>query len=220
MKKSVYSLVLSDEVVAQIDRLAYEKGTNRSNAVNQILAEYVSYVTPEKRIGEVFDRIGDFLSRSDTFRLAAQPSDRVMTLRSALAYKYNPTVRYSVELYRNGQGAIGVLRVSMRTQSEALLQALDVFFRVFMQTEQRLIGECRYQVEPGRFCRELSPRYNRGGLSGMVSSNDLGDLITQYIRTFDGALKAFFALSDQPAEAEKAVQECYMQYLHRCGEIL
>jgi len=41
MAKSVYSLVLRDEVVAEIDRLAYRMNTNRSNMINQILAEYV-----------------------------------------------------------------------------------------------------------------------------------------------------------------------------------
>ena len=39
MAKSVYSLVLRDEVVAEIDRLAYRMNTNRSNMINQILAE-------------------------------------------------------------------------------------------------------------------------------------------------------------------------------------
>ena len=39
MKKSVYSLVLSDNVVRAIDDLAYKMGTNRSNLINSILAE-------------------------------------------------------------------------------------------------------------------------------------------------------------------------------------
>ena len=47
MKKSLYSIILSDEVVNEIDRLAYKANTNRSNMINQILAEYVSYTTPE-----------------------------------------------------------------------------------------------------------------------------------------------------------------------------
>lgn len=38
MSKSVYSLVLGDEVVAQIDRAAYALGTSRSNLINQVLA--------------------------------------------------------------------------------------------------------------------------------------------------------------------------------------
>lgn len=48
MKKSVYSVVLSDEVIAKVDRIAYMNNTNRSNMINQILADYVSLTTPEK----------------------------------------------------------------------------------------------------------------------------------------------------------------------------
>lgn len=47
MKKNMYSLMLAEKVVQAIDRLASEKGTNRSNLINQILAEYVSLTTPE-----------------------------------------------------------------------------------------------------------------------------------------------------------------------------
>ena len=53
MSKSLYSLILSDEVIARIDRLATRQGTNRSALVNRILAEYCSMVTPEKRIETV-----------------------------------------------------------------------------------------------------------------------------------------------------------------------
>ena len=120
MNKSVYSLVLTDDVVAEIDRIAYENGTSRSNTVNQILAEYVSYDTPEKRIREVFSEVENLLTGSSRFQVMMQPSDSMFSLRSALAYKYNPTVRYSVELNRNLQPAIGELRVSVRSQSSAL----------------------------------------------------------------------------------------------------
>lgn len=48
MNKSVYSLVLADDVVEAIDRLAYSMNTSRSNLINQILAERVQLLTPEK----------------------------------------------------------------------------------------------------------------------------------------------------------------------------
>ena len=75
MNKSVYSLVLTDDVVAEIDRIAYENGTSRSNTVNQILAEYVSYDTPEKRIREVFSEVENLLTGSSRFQVMMQPSD-------------------------------------------------------------------------------------------------------------------------------------------------
>ena len=57
MNKSVYSIVLSDDVVAQVDRLAYKAGTSRSAMINRILADYVSYVTPEQRLRDILDLI-------------------------------------------------------------------------------------------------------------------------------------------------------------------
>lgn len=37
MKKSVYSLVLMDDVVEAIDRMAYSMNTSRSNLINRFL---------------------------------------------------------------------------------------------------------------------------------------------------------------------------------------
>ena len=37
MKKSIYSLVLMDEVIRAVDEQAYRLGTSRSNLINQIL---------------------------------------------------------------------------------------------------------------------------------------------------------------------------------------
>lgn len=46
MKKSVYSLMLFDEIVERIDDMAYMHHTNRSQLINDILADYVGMETP------------------------------------------------------------------------------------------------------------------------------------------------------------------------------
>ena len=127
--KNVYSIVLSSDVVEKIDRLAYENGTNRSNMINQILAEYVSYTTPEKRFREVFRQMQAILENS-AFK-AAEPSDTMLSLRSAIAYKYNPTVKYNVELYRGEGDEIGELRVSLRTQNAGLILYMTEFYKLW-----------------------------------------------------------------------------------------
>ena len=111
MNKSVYSLVLSDEIVQEIDRMAYEASASRSAMINQILAEFVRYTTPEKRMREVFSAIEHMLL-GGVFEPQLQPSDSMFSLRSALDYKYNPSVKYSVELYKNARPLLGELRVS------------------------------------------------------------------------------------------------------------
>ena len=128
MGKSVYSLVLTDEVIREVDRAAYAMNTSRSNMINQILAEYVSYVTPEKRSREVFGRLEDALAALDHFQVMLQPSDSMISLRSALAYKYNPTVRYSVELYRTDEPAEGEGRGFRRSPNHRLGLFISAFF--------------------------------------------------------------------------------------------
>ena len=220
MKKNVYSLVLSEDVVAEIDRLAYRQGTNRSGFINQILAEYVSYITPEQRIRDVFQRLGGVLSGYDGIRAEGTPSGSVMALQSALVYKYNPTVQYRVELYREGHHAFGELRASMRTQNVTLLALLERFFEIWQRVEVSLIGECGYRTERGRFCRLFSLRLNSSDGGEMIGDSAMGDLIAHYVKTFDTALKRFFASSDDMHRAVDAVERIYRQYLASCKAII
>ena len=67
MKKTLYSLMLDDEVIREVDMLAHSAGTNRSNLINQILAEYVSITTPERRINDIFSAIESLRANSFPF---------------------------------------------------------------------------------------------------------------------------------------------------------
>lgn len=215
MNKSVYSLVLTDDVVAEIDRIAYENGTSRSNTVNQILAEYVSYDTPEKRIREVFSEVENLLTGSSRFQVMMQPSDSMFSLRSALAYKYNPTVRYSVELNRNLQPAIGELRVSVRSQSSALRLYMLQFFKLWSRIEQNLVGHVECAMADDRYIRRLAVAEDR-----KLDNEALGQGIAEYIRLFDTALKLFFNHLDQPETAIARVESLYGDYLRKNPAIL
>ena len=210
MNKSVYSLVLMDDVVEQIDRVAYEMNTSRSNMINQILAEYVSYMTPEKRMREIFSAVEQQLAGGSTFQVLLQPSDTMFSLRSALAYKYNPTVRYSVELYRNAKPLLGELRVSLRSQNSTLLLYLLQFFKLWVRVEESFLGRTESTVEDGRFIRKLVLRSE-----GAAPDNEtVGEAIAAYIDLFDRALKAFFANLSDPQRAVVQVQRLYVDYLH------
>ncbi len=212
MKKSVYSLMLDDGVVAEIDRLAYLQQTNRSSLVNRILAEYASYTTPEQKISQAFDRISALLDGQDSIRLAVQPSDTLLSLRSALLYKYNPTVRYHVELFRAPGGALGELRISMRTQNSRLTAYLGCFYQLWMTLEQAQLGPISYHVADGKLIRPLAVQENRATSVSALSPATLGELIASYIRTFDRALKAFFSRLEEPGIAAREVEQIYDTY--------
>ena len=107
MKKSLYSLMLSDDVVAEIDSAAHRLGTNRSALINRILAEYASVVTPEKRINDIFSFIGEFFGGESDIVPLVVPNQDTMLLKSSLKFKYRPTVRYEVELRSVGEKTSG-----------------------------------------------------------------------------------------------------------------
>ena len=206
MMKNVYSVVLSSDVVEKIDELAYKNGTNRSNMINQILAEYVSYTTPEKRFREIFRRMEDMFGEMHSFKLM-EPSDTMFSMRSALAYKYNPTVKYNVELYRGAGNEIGELRVSMRTQNAGLVLYMTQFYRLWMKIERSYRGNVESSAVDGKYVRKLVLHP-----ANAEASVDIGEAIAAYIDAFDRALKVFFCNLEAPSRAAVSVEEAYRRY--------
>ena len=214
MNKSVYSLVLSDEIVQEIDRMAYEAGASRSAMINQLLADCVRYTTPEKRMREVFSAVEQMLLGS-VFEPQLQPSDSMLSLRSALDYKYNPSVRYSVELYKNTLPVLGELRVSIRSQNSALVLALLQFFKLWTRIETAYIGRVDCAMEDGRYIRKLRLSEN-----SEPTNEQIGEGIAGYINLLDSALKTYFQNSNEPALAISGVEKRYATYIRGGGMIL
>ena len=149
MKKTLYSLMLSDEVVAEVDRLAHRLGTNRSNLINQILAEHVGFVTPERRINDIFSAMEQLIAPSRELVPFFAPNTLTMSMKSSLEYKYRPTVKYEVELYRGDSDYLGELTVIFRTQSKALIQSMTEFFRIWKSIEDAHLRPMMEDGVPG-----------------------------------------------------------------------
>lgn len=211
MKKTVYSLVLSEDVVREIDKLAYSLGTNRSGMINQILADYVSYVTPEERSRSILSEVRECFSGVGAFQLPDTSSCNMLLLRTALSYKYNPTVRYSLELSRGALPEVGTLRVTLRTQNSALIGAMAAFYQLWRELERREIGEQETAIEGEKFSRALVLQSPSGETGIAVGSEELGLLIADYIRTFDTALKLYFCREGAP-DALPEILSLYRKY--------
>jgi hypothetical protein len=203
MNKSIYSLLLLDEVVEEIDKLAYETNSSRSALVNRILADYVSCTTPEQRMQSIFEQIQSFFDESEIFHLIPQPSEAMMTMRTALSFKYSPSIRYSVELYRSRKPAAGILRVAARTQYEALLYELTCFFEAWMGIETEYgIDESFSAFSGGHYARELYP-------ADELSDAETADAIADYIKLLDRSIKTYFKLLPVREDARRSVTETY-----------
>ena len=208
MKKTLYSLMLNDEVVREVDAMAHRLGTNRSSLINEILAEYVNYTTPERRINDILSTIQDLMQHSGDLIPFFAPHTYSMSLKSSLEYKYRPTIKYEVELYKGGEGAIGALSVLFRTQSPALIEGMTEFFRLWKSIEDahlaRKLGErIEYTLYEGKFIRSISVP------DRACNSEELAKAIAEYIRLFDKLMKGWLT----GRYDAHAVEAAYYSYL-------
>lgn len=210
MNKSIYSLVLSDEVVEAVDALARTVGLSRSAMINSILAEKVAFVTPEMRLREVLDSL--MRSMNDAFMLAEKPTGSTLVCRTSLKYRYKPTVKYSVEIYSENGKRAGELRVSFRSQNAALIADLTEFFKCWTALEQRYIADkisddILFTIQDGRFARTLNmPR-------GDISEDELGEAVADYMAMLDGTMKEYFLKLPDTEQAALAAEEFYRKQI-------
>ncbi|MBE6568357.1 MAG: hypothetical protein E7657_06845 [Ruminococcaceae bacterium] len=215
MKKNNYSLMLSEGVVNAIDAEAARLGTNRSALINRILAEYVSYVTPEMRARQILCSVRDTLD--GVFRQDGE-GENILCVTTALAYRYNPTVRYALELYRGGD-SLGEIRVSMRTKNPLLLDIFGSFCAHFAAVERRYMGKGEYGFGVGRFVRVL--RLRKGDpVSDMMTLEELGKHVARYISMLDRALKLYCRYAGDLAEALAVLDGVYREYLAEAPVLL
>ena len=213
MKKSVYSLVLMDDIIQAIDTLAYSMNTSRSNLINQILAEKVAVVTPEMHMQDVFGRMERLLNGYSNLQVQSQASDTMISIRSVLRYKYNPTIRYAVNLYRGQEDYIGELKVISRTQSGLLYEYLAHFFEMWAQIEVQYHSK-KWTIEQGaKWSRKLLNEEEK-----VYTPDEIAEAISDYIKVLDEGLKIYFIQNSKNGESMAMLGEHYRTY-HRQAKI-
>lgn len=211
MSKSVYSIVLDDAVVEAIDAMAYQLGTNRSGLINNILAEKVAFITPEQRRRLIINTVEDVITQQNIFHILQ--NDNNLIIKSSFKYKYNPSVKYTVLLHKE-QEYLGELRVTMRTQNENLLKELESFLNVWAVLEKKylkgkLSTSVTFSIEPGRYVRQLA--YPKSEMN----EQQLGQVISDYIKVFDTILKHYFADNNI-----KIIEKEYVDFINNCKGLI
>lgn len=207
MKRSIYSLVLTDEVVKEIDKLAAERGMSRSNMANQILADYVSYTTPEKRIREIFTGMESLFNETGILRNVEHRSNSALTVRGALTYKYNPTVRYAVELSGAPLPEIGILRVSVRSKNAVLQLYMCDFFATWSEIEKKHVGNVEFVLTEEKYSRRLVVREAVKG-----SNTSIGRSISEYIGLMDRCMNIYFLNLNKRESAVGQIDALFGEY--------
>jgi len=213
MKKSIYSLVLMDRVVAEIDKLAYKSNTNRSNLINTILAEYLSMVTPQDINNNIYERIYKVMGAKEEFIIQPYNGQASLIVKSALNYKYNPVVKYSVELFGGLNNELGCVKANIRTQNHALITAMNDFYKMFSNVEKSYIDFGNKQmhfIENGKFKRKfVVPN------SSNIQGETIGEAISLYLEVLDNCLKVFFDYAYDYNTAADYIEEIYIKYLKK-----
>ena len=128
------------------------------------------------------------------------PNTQRVTVRSSLAYKYHPTLRYEVELERGFYPGepIGTLMINFRTQSQGLLELLGRFFRCLSRIEDRLLPmDVSYTMDDYRFTRTLSYPVKKGAADNEpLHADEISKAITEYVSLIDRMLKACIGGAD------------------------
>lgn len=171
--RSVYSLVLSDEVIAEVDKMAFKNGVSRSQYINDVLAEAVGVDTEKKLIQDIFDQINTVVSDMSNFRVQ-KGGQTGFDFLSSLNYKYSPKVTYSVGLYEEN-GLKGELKIALRTTNPLLLEITERFFNDFMQIEKAYNKHSIYYVNGGKLIRKLN----------FKGDTDISKQITDYVSSLD-----------------------------------
>lgn len=218
MERSVYSLILSDRIVKEVDKLAYKLNTNRSAMINEILGEYLSLSTPENKIRQIISSLENSISLRPSFKILPSQTDATFIVKSALSYKYNPVIKYSVALYKNQRNRFGCIKAGIRTQNEQLIYIMNEFFRIFYKIENKYIdfGSNQFhEIENGKLTRNF-----KIDAESRIDDTLMGESISRYIDNLDKMIKYFFQHYSSTSDVVSDLERIYKDYLGNAKVIL
>lgn len=207
MEKSVYSLMLFDDIVEKIDELASVLKTNRSQLVNDIIAEHLGLMTPEQKIQRIIENLYNSLSKTLTVHEIKKNTS--IKFGKNLNYKYKPEIKYCFEFAGSGNKKYAVLKISSRTTSKNLNSLFDKFFSLIKQLEinNNVYRESEKETSiKYKFIREFR---NKGSLNRDL--NEVSQFLTNYLQMIDQAMNLFF-IKDKTNLSQK-FQSLYEHYL-------
>lgn len=202
MEKSMYSVILRDDLVGELDRLAFKNGVSRSVMLNKILSEYLDVETPESQMEKMLLKMEQFIGAARGMRFTNNASLAMAQVQSALHYRYNPTLRYQVELFPAGD--LGQLKISLRSQSKELFRIMEGFYALFISLEKKYVGERKYFYSDGKFIRIFIRPEN-------IGAEEIGEAIGEFVREFDEYLNAYFSADE--STASEVVKKLFIKKL-------
>lgn len=232
MRKSIYSLVLPEELVAGIDLQAQAKNRSRSQFIEEILAGHLSLNTPQTSVNRLLEDIYEELGRESGLEMLARNKGNAIQMRASLRYKYSPKVKYIFDVKSRRNAFDGLLKIIPRTQSDSFMNLLVKFF-----DELNVYERASLQDLPSRQVALWEPlsrngysfdgsRFMKPILMGDMKSpgdEEASKRVSAYIRCVHDAIDLFFKLHENPQTADLdedawreslklSLSECYSRY--------
>lgn len=217
MSKQIYSLVLSDQVIEKIDREALIKGSNRSQIINDLLCQNLGIWTPDLKMNRVMDLMTETLREIETMQMVSASHGNTIQLRTSVAYKYNPKLKYVVEMSGKAHPTMAVLKIYSRTTSELFLQALVMFFGYLNDFEERIEASINlrevvskgYLFEEKRFVKEIQCDW----VTKDVEAEAIAIYLSNYIQFLDESIKMYFNAYGNWQFIDQQMNALYKKYL-------
>ncbi len=217
MQKSMYSLILSDPVVARIDQLAYQRGMSRSQLIDQLLASEVGLHTPEQKVRLIIEQVADTIQNRSPLQVTVRSDMGGMQFATYLRYKYNPGIRFQVEFQNRDGHMVGILKVFSRSTSEDLLMHLNHFFQILTAIDKARFEEFHHMPVTIQVSSQSSNKFARLLVSPQMSMEDTDERViaaylSNYVMMLDEALKTYFLNLNHPNMASM-IDEVYCRYM-------
>ncbi len=209
MKKSIYSLVLHDEVVARLDRMAARRGLSRSALADEVLAQHVAFVTQSARLSALAVAIAASLDRDGNLSFALHELGGALELCASLGVKYSPTVKYMII----PDGEAYTLTVTLRTQSRKLARDITRFFELWTHIERAYGRASGGEWHSCAMTRTLELTHDAGGDEVRQAETILG-----YICAADKAMRAYFSSLGDMQAAVRLMEAALLDYLRQDSE--
>lgn len=216
MGKNVCSLVLSEEIIQKVDREALLKNTSRSQVIHDILCEHYHITTPSLKMFRVMELLSSALSSLETLDLVSSTPGSTLQIKTTVPYKYNPTLKYVIDLSGKDSEQLAVLKIYSRTVSGPFLQSLLMFFNFLTDFEEsihqtighRPINSSGYAFEDNKFTRSFACKWTEKGLDPEIISRYL----TNYIQYVDESMKSYFDSKGNWKLIDQNMKAIYKKY--------
>lgn len=195
MANKMYSLMLMEEVVREIDRLAYEKRTNRSSLINEILAERVGFKTETALLKSYKDTLLSYMDTQSAWQRTSHDTDQSIQVRTFLPYKYNPSIVYRLDFEEIDGRKMTAIRLFSRSSATLFIENLNTFFRKINQAELEYLkkmGVYKYINASDEKNELYFVRYLPTDWTEEKNHREDAEKIFHYLRGIDEALKSYF----------------------------